>query len=94
MRPKQDLARLIRGRDGRVTVDERGGAPGRGAYVCRDAECVDKALRAGQLAHAFKRPTEPPTTGPPEIVGTSGAGRALKQESLKDHEALNHKVRR
>ena len=93
-RPKQDLARLVRGRDGRVTVDERGGAPGRGAYVCRDAECVDKALRAGQLAHAFKRPSEPPTTGAPGILGTSGARPMLKQESLKDHDALNHKVRR
>jgi predicted RNA-binding protein YlxR (DUF448 family) len=77
-----------------VTVDERGEAPGRGAYVCRDAECVDKALQVGQLAHAFKRPSEPPTKGAPGILATSGARPALKQESLKDHEALNHKVRR
>ena len=62
--------------------------------MCREAECVDKALRAGQLAHAFKRPSEPPATGAPGILGTSGARRMLKQESLKDHEALNHKVRR
>jgi hypothetical protein len=93
-RPKRDLVRLVRGRDGRVTVDERGEAPGRGAYVCRDGQCVEKALRAGQLAHAFKRPSEPPTTGAPGILGTSGSRRALKQESLEEHEALNHKVRR
>ena len=94
VRPQRELARLVRGRDGRVIVDERGRAPGRGAYVCRDAECVDKALRAGQLTHAFKRPSGPPTTGAPGILGTSGARPMLKQESLKDHEALNHKVRR
>ena len=82
VRPQRELARLVRGRDGRVIADERGRAPGRGAYVCRDAECVDKALRAGQLAHAFKRPSEPPTTGAgdagaegsAEGAGTIGAG--------------------
>ena len=62
--------------------------------MCRDAECMDKALRAGQLAHAFKRPSAPPTTDAPGILGTSEARRTLKQESLKDHEALNYKVRR
>jgi len=71
-----------------VIVDERGRAPGRGAYVCRDAECVDKALRAGQLAHAFKRPSEPPTTG---ILGGKPA---IGREPLEDVEALNFKLRR
>ncbi len=88
MRPQRELARLVRGRDGRVIVDERGRAPGRGAYVCRDAECVDKALRAGQLAHAFKRPSEPPATG---ILGGKPA---IGREPLEDVEALNFKLRR
>jgi len=94
VRPKRELARLVRGRDGRVTVDERSRGPGRGAYVCRDAECVDKALRAGQLAHAFKRPSEPPATGAAAILGKAGGKPAIGREPLEDVEALNFKLRR
>ena len=94
VRPQRELARLVRGRDGRVIVDDRGRAPGRGAYVCRDAECVDKALRVGQLAHAFKRPSEPPTTGAAGILGEPGGKPAIGREPLEDVEALNFKLRR
>jgi uncharacterized protein len=93
-RPQRELARLVRGRDGRVIVDDGRRAPGRGAYVCRDAECVDKALRVGQLAHAFKRPSEPPTTGTAGILGESGGKPAIGREPLEDVEALNFKLRR
>jgi len=63
VQPKGLLLRLVRASDGRVVVDERGRAQGRGAYVCRTAECMQRALRAGRLGHAFKRPSEPPVSG-------------------------------
>jgi predicted RNA-binding protein YlxR (DUF448 family) len=50
------MLRLVRGADGRVRVDAT--APGRGAYVCRDPECRERALRPRRLAHAFRRPSE------------------------------------
>lgn len=50
------MVRLVRARDGRVSVDDTG--PGRGAYVCRDAECGERALKPRRLTHAFRRPTE------------------------------------
>ena len=50
------MLRLVRAADGRVRVDAL--APGRGAYVCRDAECRERALKPGRLAHAFRRPSE------------------------------------
>jgi len=55
---------------------------------------VDKALRAGQLAHAFKRPSEPPTTGAAGVLDESGGKPAIGREPLEDVEALNFKVRR
>lgn len=55
-RPKREMLRLVRATDGRVTVDDRG--PGRGAYVCRDPECQERAFKPGRLAHAFRRPSE------------------------------------
>jgi hypothetical protein len=55
---------------------------------------VDKALRAGQLTHAFKRPSGPPTTGAAGILGESDGKRAIGREPLEDVEALNFKLRR
>lgn len=68
VRPKPALVRLVRGADGRVRVDSDGRAEGRGAYVCPDSECLGKALHAGRLGHAFKRPSEPPASGAAAIL--------------------------
>jgi len=53
-RPKRDLVRLVRGNDGVVAVDVGGTGAGRGAYVCAEPECAERALKAGRLAHAFR----------------------------------------
>ena len=55
-RPKGRLVRLIRLPGGIVVVDASGRAAGRGAYVCPDAGCVERALIRGRLAHAFRKP--------------------------------------
>ena len=67
-RPKVALLRLVRGTDGRVRVDDSGWAEGRGAYICLDGNCLGKALNAGRLGHAFKRPCEPPASGAAAIL--------------------------
>jgi predicted RNA-binding protein YlxR (DUF448 family) len=56
-RKEQARARLIRvarGADGTVSVDPTGSAPGRGAYVCFDEACVERACRSGNLARALR----------------------------------------
>jgi predicted RNA-binding protein YlxR (DUF448 family) len=68
VRAKAALVRLVRGADGRVHVDDGGRAGGRGAYVCPDPACLGKALHAGRLGHAFKRPCEPPASGAAAIL--------------------------
>jgi len=68
-RPKKEMLRLVRGVDGRVSVDDAGA--GRGAYVCRDPECQERALKPGRLAHAFRRPSEAKT----ESIETVVSGR-------------------
>ena len=50
------MQRLVRRADGRVDAD--GVGSGRGAYVCADGECLERALRPGRLAHAFRKPSE------------------------------------
>ena len=53
-RRKHELVRLVRGADGVVGVDAEAALPGRGAYVCGDPGCVERALKGGRLAHAFR----------------------------------------
>jgi predicted RNA-binding protein YlxR (DUF448 family) len=50
---------LVRLRSGTVVVDPSARAAGRGAYVCPDAACVERALSRGRLAHAFKKTCAP-----------------------------------
>lgn len=68
VRPQAALLRLVRGGDGQVHVDSGDRAKGRGAYVCPDPQCLGKALSAGRLGHAFKRPCEPPASGAAAIL--------------------------
>ena len=51
---KRGLVRVVRGTDGKVEVDETGKKSGRGAYLCRTAECWDKALKGKTLEYALK----------------------------------------
>lgn len=53
MKPKPELVRVVRSPDGTVSVDLRGKAPGRGAYVCRSADCLKKALRSKALGRSL-----------------------------------------
>ena len=53
MKPKPELVRVVRSPEGTVSVDLRGKAPGRGAYVCRSAACLKKALKSKALGRAL-----------------------------------------
>lgn len=54
MKPKRELIRAVRSPEGEVSLDFKGKAPGRGAYVCPDAQCLKKAIRAKALERAFE----------------------------------------
>ena len=53
MKLKAELVRVVRSPEGDVSVDLRGKAPGRGAYVCRSADCLKKALRSRAVGRAL-----------------------------------------
>ncbi len=46
--------RIVRTPDGTVVVDPTGKAKGRGAYLCTDPACWEKALKRRTLDHALK----------------------------------------
>ncbi len=49
MKEKRELIRVVRSPEGEVSLDPTGKKSGRGAYVCRDAECLRRAIRQRQL---------------------------------------------
>ncbi len=51
---KKALMRIVRTPSGEVVIDPSGKAPGRGAYVCRNAECIRKAATGKGLERALK----------------------------------------
>jgi predicted RNA-binding protein YlxR (DUF448 family) len=42
-----------------VSADPTGRANGRGAYVCRDLDCITNAITKGTLARALEIPVPP-----------------------------------
>lgn len=58
---KRELLRIVRTPDGRIVPDEKGKTPGRGVYICRKEECLNKALKQNALSRALEAPVPPDT---------------------------------
>lgn len=54
MYPKSELLRIVRTPEGALEFDSAGKANGRGAYVCKKAECMEKCLKKRLLNKVFK----------------------------------------
>lgn len=50
---KRDLVRVVRNKDGEMSVDLTGKKAGRGAYICHNKACIEKARKTRQLERAF-----------------------------------------
>ena len=55
-KPKKELIRVVRSPEGSVSLDFRGKSPGRGAYLCRDAACLRKAVKTRSLERSLSVP--------------------------------------
>ncbi len=55
MKPKKELCRVVRSKEGNIFLDPTGKASGRGAYVCRDTECLKKAQKTKALERALEQ---------------------------------------
>lgn len=49
MKDKRELIRVVRSPEGELSIDPIGKKPGRGAYVCREAACLKRAIKQRQL---------------------------------------------
>ena len=59
MKPKRELIRAVKSPEGEVSLDFKGKAPGRGAYICPKRECLKKAIKLNALNKAFSMQIPP-----------------------------------
>lgn len=46
---KKDLIRIVKNKEGKISIDRTGKAQGRGAYICDDIECLNKVIKSKRL---------------------------------------------
>lgn len=51
---KKDMIRVIRDKEGNISMDATGRKNGRGAYICPDAKCLEKAMKSKGLERTLK----------------------------------------
>lgn len=54
MKEKRELLRVVRSPEGIVSIDHKGKAPGRGAYICKSEACLTRAVKQKQLERALE----------------------------------------
>lgn len=52
-KPKRELVRIVKSPEGEISLDFTGKKSGRGAYICRDSECLKKARKNKRLEKSF-----------------------------------------
>ena len=72
-KPKNELIRVVRSPEGEISLDLKGKASGRGAYICKKSECFSKARKAKRFEKALSCQI------PEEIF-------ALMEKELKENE--------
>ena len=53
MKPKRDLIRVVKSKEGDISLDLTGKKSGRGAYICKSVECFEKARKARKFERSF-----------------------------------------
>ena len=54
MKDKREMLRILKTADGAITLDATGKKNGRGAYLCFDRACLEKAVKGHGLERSFK----------------------------------------
>jgi len=54
MQPKKTLLRVVKTPEGEIIVDQTGKANGRGAYLCKNSDCLNKCEKTKALARQFE----------------------------------------
>ena len=78
MKEKRELIRIVRTPEGEAVLDPTGKKSGRGAYVCRQTECLRRSIRQKQLERQLEISLTPEITealtAEMERLSTAGEG--------------------
>ena len=55
-KPKKELIRVVKNKEGEIFLDLTGKKNGRGAYICKNQECFKLARKAKRFEKAFASP--------------------------------------
>ncbi|MDP4083073.1 MAG: YlxR family protein [Bacillota bacterium] len=58
MKPKKELVRIVRSKEGEVSIDLTGKKSGRGAYLSKDKEAVELAKKKNSLSNHLEVPID------------------------------------
>lgn len=52
--PKKELCRIVKNKDNEIQLDMTGKLNGRGTYICKKTECLDKAIKTKRLSKSLE----------------------------------------
>ena len=55
---KTDLIRIVKNSNGEINIDRTGKMQGRGAYICDDIACLEKAIKTKRIERVFETKIE------------------------------------
>lgn len=53
MKPKKELIRVVKSKEGEISLDLTGKKSGRGAYICKDLKCFKQARKSRRIERSF-----------------------------------------
>lgn len=56
---KKELLRIVKSKDGIIEPDVTGKKNGRGAYICKNEECLEKIIKSKRLDKIFEKEISP-----------------------------------
>ena len=59
VKEKRQLLRVVREPEGQVSIDRTGRKSGRGAYLCEDITCLEKAIKTRALERSLETEISP-----------------------------------
>ena len=71
-KPKKELVRVVKSPTGEISLDLTGRKAGRGAFLCRNVECLRKARKARRMERLFS--CQIPDEVYDQMEGEMGAG--------------------
>ena len=54
VKDKQELIRIVKNKENQINIDRTGKMNGRGAYICDNIECLEKAIKTKKLERTFE----------------------------------------